>query len=96
MSRITDILQRHAWVTSAGPALLFVPMLQTTIGTLHTPPPWGVAEPQRWAVLIAWVMGWVVLPFAVGLWHRRWWWPPLCLGTILASAVSAGATHNAA
>jgi hypothetical protein len=27
-------------------------------------------------VLVAWGLGWVVLPFAVGLWRRHWWWPP--------------------
>jgi hypothetical protein len=76
----------RALLAPAAPALLFVPMLQTTIGTLHAPAPWGVAEAQRWAVLVTWVLGWVVLPLAVGIWRRRWSWPLLCLGTVLATA----------
>ena len=75
-------------VVAAAPALLFVPLFFVTISTLHVPPPWRVSIWALWGVLVIWVLGWIVLPFAVGAWRRRWWWPPLCLGVVLVTALS--------
>jgi hypothetical protein len=93
----TDFLERpmaplpERWIrvrdhlVDVASTFLFVPLLQTTIGGLHAPAPWGVADSARWPVLVTWVMGWIVFPFAMGAWGRHWWWPPLCLGTVLAT-----------
>jgi hypothetical protein len=43
--RVRD--QGRDQLASVAPALLFVPMLQTTIATLQTQAPWGVGEAQR-------------------------------------------------
>jgi hypothetical protein len=75
-------------VVAAAAALVFVPLFIVTISTLHVPPPWGVAARELWAVLVTWVLGWIVLPFAVGAWRRRWWWPLLCLGVVLVTALA--------
>ena len=72
---------------AAAPALLLVPMLLTTVTGLLAPAPWGVPEELRAPVLFACAVVWVVLPFAVGVWQRRWWWPLLCLATVLLSAL---------
>jgi hypothetical protein len=79
-----------ATLAAAAPALLLVPLLLTTATTLLAPAPWDVPDAQRGPVLFAAVVGWVVLPFAVGAWRRRWWWSPLCLIVVLVTALSWG------
>ena len=75
-------------VVAAAAALVFVPLFIVTISTLHVPPPWRVGIGTAWAPLVTWVLGWIVLPFAVGVWRRRWWWPLLCLGVVLVTALN--------
>src|SRR5215217_8661774 len=75
-------------VVAAAAALCFVPLFIVTTSTLHVPPPWRVSIGTAWAPLLTWVLGWIVLPFAVGAWRRRWWWPPLCLGVVLVTALN--------
>ena len=77
-------------LAAAAPALLLVQLVLTTATTLLVPVPWGVPEPQRGPVHFAAAVGWVVLPLAVGAWHRRRWWPPLCLAVVLGTAASWG------
>jgi hypothetical protein len=65
---------------------LFVPLCVVAVGTLHAPVPWNVYGAVSLAgVLVASAMGWVAFPFAVGAWTRRRWWPPVCLGVVLAT-----------
>src|SRR3712207_1397119 len=80
-------ITRRDLVVAAALALLFVPLFFVTISTLHVPPPWRDSIWALWGVLVTWAMGWIVLPFAVGVWCRRWWWPLLCLGVVLVTAV---------
>jgi hypothetical protein len=74
-------------------AFLFVPLFLATIATLHAPPPWHVVGLEYWAVLITWVMGWVALPFAVGVWLRRRWWPLFCPSVVLLTGWAWNGGH---
>jgi hypothetical protein len=67
---------------AAPVALLLTPVLMITVALL-TPAPWGIPGLLRGPAIVAGVVGWVALPFAVGVGLRRWWRPLLCLATVL-------------